>query len=134
MIISFFCDIHLGFERITNYKIVSQIRCELADKLSIDRLEKALVSYWLPYMSPKSQITMDATCYENEVRYPTDAKLLWEAVSWLHKEVKLSCNALGLKIPRSKFNKWASRYIGYSKDRSKRRNNVEVLLEDYFDY
>ena len=117
----FFCDVHLGFERITNYKIVSQIRCELADKLSIDRLEKALSSYWLSYMSSKSQITMDATCYESEVRYPTDAKLLWEAVSWLHKEIKLSCIALGLKMPRSKFNKWASRYIGYSKDRSKRR-------------
>ena len=47
----FFCDVHLGFKRITNYKIVSQIRCELANKLSIDKLEKVLASYWLPYMS-----------------------------------------------------------------------------------
>ncbi len=26
----FFCDIYLGFNRLTNYKIVSQICCELA--------------------------------------------------------------------------------------------------------
>ena len=26
----FFCDIHLGHHRLTNYKIVNQIRCELA--------------------------------------------------------------------------------------------------------
>ena len=38
----FFCDIHLGLHRLTNFKIVSQIRCELADKLHIDSLEKVL--------------------------------------------------------------------------------------------
>ncbi|WP_045372105.1 transposase, partial [Jejuia pallidilutea] len=38
----FFCDIHLGLSRLTNFKIVSQIRCELAEKLQIDALEKVL--------------------------------------------------------------------------------------------
>ena len=33
----FFCDIHLGHHRLTNYKIVSQIRCELAKNLSIEK-------------------------------------------------------------------------------------------------
>src|SRR5690606_32192715 len=31
----FFCGISLGFERITNVKIVSQIRCELASAFNI---------------------------------------------------------------------------------------------------
>ena len=38
----FVCDIELGFERLTNYKIVSQIRCELAEQLDINLVEKAL--------------------------------------------------------------------------------------------
>ncbi len=38
----FFCDIALGAERISNTKIVSQIRCELAQNLSIDQLQQIL--------------------------------------------------------------------------------------------
>ena len=59
----FFCDISLGYERLTNYKIVSQIRCELASKLSIDQLEKQLYNKWKPYISDSDQIVVDATCY-----------------------------------------------------------------------
>ena len=36
----FFCDINLGYTRLANYKIVSQIRCELADNLDISEQER----------------------------------------------------------------------------------------------
>ena len=117
----FFCDLHLGFHRITNYKIVSQIRCELSSQLQIGKLQKTLALHWSPYLSSQSHITVDATCYESDMRYPTDAKLLWEAVSWLHKEIKSICKLLGIKMPRSKFIKWARIYTSYSKDRAKRK-------------
>ena len=39
----FFCDIHVGINTITNYKIVSQIRCELVSNLDIDSTEKYLL-------------------------------------------------------------------------------------------
>ena len=68
----FFCGIYLGLHRITNYKIVSQIRCELASALKIDRIEKILYNYWNPYINNVDHIVVDATCYESEVRYPTD--------------------------------------------------------------
>ncbi len=64
-----FCDIHLGLQRITNYKIVSQTRCELASCLSIVDVEKALYTHWKDYIAEPGNITMDATCYESEVRY-----------------------------------------------------------------
>ena len=54
----FFCDIHLGFTRLTNFKIVSQIRCELASKLNINLLEKEFYNHWKPYIDIKSQITV----------------------------------------------------------------------------
>ena len=84
----FFCDIHLGITRLTNFKIVSQIRCELADKLNIDALEKVLFTNWKPYIFSQDQVTVDATCYESELRYPTPQKLLWEAVDWLYKQLR----------------------------------------------
>ncbi len=123
----FFCDLHLGFNRITNHKIVSQIRCELSGSLQIDLLQKVLAGYWSGHLSSKSQITVDATCYQSDMRYPTDAKLLLEAVSWLYKQIKVICKVLGVRMPRSKFIKWAKRYTNYSKDRAKRKKKRRSL-------
>jgi hypothetical protein len=36
----FFCDIHIGHHSLTNYKIVSQILCELSTILHIEKVEK----------------------------------------------------------------------------------------------
>jgi hypothetical protein len=115
----FFCGIYLGFDTLKNYKIVSQIRCELAADLDISSTEKILFNYWSPFVEEKEKATTDATCYESEVRYPTDQKLLKESVDWCHKQVKIICKSLGLKLPRTKYLKWSKRYVGYSKMRRK---------------
>lgn len=115
----FFCDIHLGHHRLRNYKIISQIRCELAGSLKISELEKTLFNHWLGFIKNKESITTDATCYESEVRFPTNQKLLWESVQWSHHQLKIICKELELKLPRSKYLKWKRRYIGYSKMRRK---------------
>lgn len=123
----FFCDIHLGHHRLKNYKIVSQIRCELASNLHIEASEKMLYSHWKGYISEPDKITTDATCYESEVRYPTDQKILWESVHWLYKQLKALCKFLKVKLPRTKYIKWSRRYIGYSKMRrktNKRRTSI----------
>ena len=128
----FFCDLHLGLERITNFKIVSDIRCELATYLKIDSVEKILFRYWLDSIKEPEKIVVDATCYQSEVRYPTDQKLLWESVHWLYRQLKQLCKVLGIKMPRSKYLKWKRRYIGYSKMRKKtlkkRRSLTRALL------
>jgi DDE family transposase len=115
----FFCDIHLGHHRLKSYKIVSQIRCELSDKLKIDQVEKTLFNSWSDYIKDKHSITTDATCYESEVRYPTNQKLLWESVHWSYYQMKIISKALKLKSPRTKYLKWKKRYISYSKMRRK---------------
>lgn len=115
----FFCDIHLGHQRLTNYKIVSQIRCELAALLSIDKVEKVLFNSWSDFIKDQQCITTDATCYESEVRYPTNQKLLWESTHWSYNQMKIICKALRLKLPRTKYLKWKRRYISYSKMRKK---------------
>jgi len=72
-----------NFDRITNYKIVSQIRCELAACLDIDLLQKRLYENWSDYIENPDQVTVDATCYESDLQYPSNQKLLWEAVNWM---------------------------------------------------
>ena len=64
-----------------NYKIVSEIRCELAESLDIEDAQRCLVDKWRYYMSDLDSMCMDATCYETSIRYSTDIKLLLESVS-----------------------------------------------------
>ncbi|MDD7885833.1 transposase [Flavivirga sp. 57AJ16] len=123
----FFCDTLLGHKRITNYRIVSQIRGELASQLNINDLEKHPYNHWACYISRPEQATTDATCYESELRYPTNQKLLWEAVSWLYNQLRRTCKALGIKMVRSKYNKWKKRYRGFSKMRRKTKSKRKAL-------
>ncbi|HJG19719.1 MAG TPA: transposase, partial [Odoribacter splanchnicus] len=62
---------------ITNYKIVSAIRNEIASRLDVDSLQEVLASHWKPYLDSLHVCMADATCYESHMRYPTDMKLLW---------------------------------------------------------
>jgi len=128
----FFCGIHLGSDRLTNYKTVSEIRCELSKKLNIDSIQQVLFDSWSAHISDKHSIVMDATCYESEVRFPTNEKLLWESVDWSYRQLKAICRALGIKTPRTKYLKWKRRNVSYSKMRrktkSKRRRLARSLL------
>lgn len=131
----FFCDIHLGLDRITNHKIVSHIRCELAYNLNIESTEKIFYNHWKDYISESEKVTTDATCYESEVRFPTSQKLLWESVDWSYGQVKIICKELKLKLPRTKYLKWKRRYIGYNKIRrktNKKRTPLTRALLHFF--
>ena len=123
-----FCDILLDpGKHLKNFKIISQIRCEIASLLDIDKSEKILMNYWKPYMSNLGSITFDATCYESNIKYPTDIKLLLDSVMWLYQEIQKQCKQHGQRMPRTKYKKWISRGISYSKmkqKRSKRRRSL----------
>ncbi len=43
-----FCGIFLGTDRITNFMMVSDIRCQLSEKLKIKEHQKILSEYWKP--------------------------------------------------------------------------------------
>jgi len=123
-----FCDTILApGEFLTNYKIVSQIRCEIAENLVIDDLEKVLIKKWLPYMDNLDSITCDATCYESSIRYPTDVKLLWESVLWTYGQINKTIKENKKRMPRTKYKKWLRRYISYSKMRRKTKKKRRSL-------
>lgn len=123
----FFCGIFLGFNRIRNYKIVSQIRCELADKLDIENTEKIFYNYWKPFINNPEKVLIDATCYESEMRYPTDVKLLWECVEWCHKRMVKISKLLSIPRLRTKYLKWIKRYVNFSKMKRKPKKQRDAL-------
>ena len=123
-----FCGVRINpLEPLTNFKIVSAVRCEVASVLKIDELQKVLSDYWKPYMENLQVHMTDATCYESYIRYPTDVKLLWEAISWLHPHICAIYKSLGLNKPRSKYDKQSKRYLAYSKKRKRRQTETRVL-------
>ncbi len=93
-----FCGIMINpFFPITNYKIVSAIRNEIASRLDIDSLQEVLASHWKPYLDSLHVCMTDATCYESHMRFPTDMKLLWESLEWLYRQICLSLQRFGYK-------------------------------------
>ncbi len=123
-----FCDTLLDpGESLTNFKIVSQIRCELAEHLDMKKLESILMDSWRPYMKNLNSITCDATCYESNIRYPTDVKLLYESVSWIYNQILKLCKTNRIRLPRTKIKKWIPRYISYSKMRRKTKKKRRSL-------
>lgn len=123
----FFCGIYLGQDRLTNFKAISEIRCELSKKLDIDDLQQALYGHWSHNMADRHSLVMDATCYESYLRYPTTIKLLWECVEWLHGLIGHLCKQLGIPLPRSKYLKWKKHYVSYSKMRRKTKKRKRAL-------
>lgn len=117
-----FCDLLLApGEMFTNFKIVSQIRCELSSLLSIDSCEKVLFESWKPYMENLGSITCDATCYESSIKYPTDVKLLYDSVNWIYEQIEKFCKKHIIRKPRTKIIKWRKRATSFSKMKQKRK-------------
>ena len=54
---------------ITNYKIVSAIRNEIAARLDIESLQEILATHWKPYLENLHVCMTDATCYESHMRF-----------------------------------------------------------------
>jgi hypothetical protein len=122
-----FCDIWLQGQRLTNYKIVSQIRTCLSSRLSIDEAQKILARHWKPFIEHPNIMLTDATCYETSMRYPTNVKLLWESVDWCYGQLKLSCKYLNIRTPRTKYLKQKERHNNYSRKRRKSKKERRVL-------
>lgn len=122
-----FCDILLQHERLSNFKIVSQIRTYLSTRLDIKEAQKILARHWKPFIAHPNIMLTDATCYETSMRYPTNVKLLWESVSWCYGQLKLMCKYLKIRTPRTKFLKQKERYTNYSRKRRKSKKERRVL-------
>lgn len=113
-----FCDIAIDpLHPLTNYKLLDHIANEIANNLRIQQQQDLLAETWKPYMHDLDTIYTDATCYESEMRYPTDTKLLWEGIEKSYGITCKLCSGLGLRLPRTKYNDVEGAYLVYRKQR-----------------
>lgn len=123
-----FCDIYINPERpLTNYKLIDDVVSELAGNLKIQELQNKLAEAWKPYMKDLDTMYTDATCYESEMRYPTDAKLLWEGIE---KSYKIMCDVskrAGIHRPKTKYLDVEKANMGYVKQRKHSKSQTRSL-------
>ncbi len=109
---------------ITNYKIVSAIRNEIASRLDIESLQEILAIHWKTYLENLHVCMTVATCYESHMRFPTDMKLLWESLEWLYRHICKHCGEVGIRRPRNKYADVARSYLSYCKKRKASRTRM----------
>ena len=127
-----FCGISINPLRpLTNYKLIDDIVCELSSKLKIQQ-QDILAEAWKPHMKDLDTFYTDATCYESDMRYPTDQKLLWECIEKSYRMMCELSQRLGTRRPRTKFLEVEKANMGYVKQRrhskSQRRKLTRRLI------
>lgn len=123
-----FCGIQIHpASPLTNFKIVSAIRSEIASKLNIESSQKILADQWKPYLENLHVCMTDATCYESDLRYPTDPKLLWESCEWLYRHLCSFSGELKIRRPRNKYDDVCRAYLSYSKKRKRKHSQTRMI-------
>ena len=129
-----FCDVIIDPKRpLTNYKLLDDIMMELAGKLKIQKQQDLLAEMWKPYMKDLETMYTDATCYESEMRYPTDPKLLWEGIE---KSYRIMCefsSRLNLHCPRTKFLDVQKANLAYRKQRRRTKSQTRKMTRRLLD-
>lgn len=129
-----FCDVIIDPTRpLTNYKLLDDIMMELAGKLKIQQLQGILADKWRPYMENLDTMYTDATCYESEMRYPTDAKLLWEGIEKSYATMCELSSRLGIHRPRTKFFDVQKANLTYRKQRKHSRSQTRKITRRLLD-
>lgn len=132
-----FCGILLqAGDGLKDYKVVSRVRTELGHRLDVHQCQQVLARSWKPYMNQTHVMMEDATCYETQMRYPTNVKLLWESVDWTYHQIALMCRHCKIRMPRSKYLDQKQKYFNYMrkrkklrKERNKRTRSLLLLLD-----
>ena len=123
-----FCGIRINPERpLENYKLIDDIAMEMAGKMRIQRLQDVLAEAWKPYMKGLDTMYTDATCYESDMRYPTDQKLLWECVEKAYPIMCKASGRLGIHRPRTKFIDVEKANLAYRKQRKHSKSQTRMM-------
>ncbi len=136
----YFCGFRLKIgESIKDKDLVGRWRRKLAPwimKNGLTIIQEVLATAWKEHMEETFVLMMDATCYESQLRYPCDVKLLWESCSNLMRLVKSWKKYKGCSLLLKRFSNEEKAYLNYSKSkkrthkkRQKSRKNLLKLLE-----
>lgn len=129
-----FCDVMIDPARpLRNYKMLDDIMMELAGKLKIQQQQDILAQMWRPYMRDLDTMYTDATCYESEMRYPTDPKLLWEGIEKAYRTMCGLSSRLGIHRPRTKYLDVEKANLTYKKQRKHSNSHTRKMTRRLLD-
>lgn len=115
-----FCGLQLGpNEQIKDKDVIWKARAFVAAHLDIYEAQAILIEHWQPWMDNTHLGMCDASCYESYIKYPTDVKLLWDCIEWMHGSIKRLCKSLGRPRPRNKYQDNKKRQLSYARKRRK---------------
>jgi Transposase domain (DUF772). len=124
-----FCGIRIDpTDPLTSYKTLDSIMLDLAGKLRIQKQQTTLARAWMPYMKNLETLYTDATCYESMMRYPSDAKLLWECTEKAYKVMCGISNLLGERRMKTKYHDVERANLAYAKQRKHRKNQTRHII------
>ena len=106
-------------EWIRDEDLPSHTRVWLARRLDWEKFDRLCACYWEADLEAKHLSLMDATCYESNVRYPTDEKLLYESTEWLSLKIKDLCKATKTRQPRTNWKRVSDSYQIYARLKKK---------------
>lgn len=129
-----FCGIRISTKNpLTNYKLIDDIALDLSKRLKIQHQQEALAEFWKPYMKDLDTLYTDATCYESAMRYPTDAKLLWECIEKVYPIMCEASRELGIHRMRTKYLDVARDNMAYVKQRRHTQKRTRKIIRRLLD-
>ena len=99
--------------------IVGRWRRFFGHRLDISKVQGCLADAWRGDLEHAHVSMQDATVYESYIKYPTDVKLLWDCVDWVHGQIRSICTRHCLRLPRSKYKAQKIKQVSFSKKRKK---------------
>lgn len=99
--------------------IVGRWRRFFGHRMNLVDLQGRLAASWQDDLAHRHVSMQDATVYESYVKFPTDVKLLWDCVHWVHQQIACLCKCHRLPMPRSKYKEQKIKQLSFSKKRKK---------------
>ena len=115
-----FCGVQLAInENIKDRNLMSRVRSYVSKHIDLDQFQTIILKSWKPYLENTQVGMSDATVYESHLRYPTDVKLLWECCEYLHRELAVLQEKVGIKFSDKRYAKKKQAYLLYARSRKK---------------
>jgi transposase, IS5 family len=115
-------------EQIRDTGFVSRIRKELAERMDKEAFQRVLAQYWSKDIAlDMVGALVDATCYESHIEYPTDVKLLYEAIVWVRARITHYSKQYNFHSCYKRYENVGKKYLSYARSKRKAKRKTKEM-------
>ena len=105
------------------------MRSYISKHFDLDTIQTLFIDHWKAEIKEPT-ISIDATCYESYIRYPTDVKLLNESLEFIYdKQIIPICASLKILRPSlAKYEALKKEVLSFSKRKKKSKKITKKLI------